>query len=107
MIATTHLAVRNRIATGYNLAVDQRLCSMNNNQLLYMFSFAIGSPCYCSNNAAIVEALLEAGADVNGIFDDDQRTTPLIRAVQFGNPRIVRAVATFPGVKFNAEVSEV
>ena len=104
MIATIHLAVRNRIATGYNLAVDQRLCSMNNN---HMFSFAIGSPCYCSNNAAIVEALLEAGADVNGIFDDEQRTTPLIRAVQFGNPRIVRAVATFPGVKFNAEVSEV
>ena len=60
----------------------------------------------CSSNAPLVEAFLEAGAEVNGVFDE-HGTTPLLRAVYFGNTRIVRAIATYPGVILTTEVSEV
>ena len=57
-----------------------------------------------SNNAEAVAALLEAGADVNGTVDENGLTL-LMRAVTFGNPHIVRKLATYPGVRLDAQVS--
>ena len=50
--------------------------------------------------------MLDLGADVNSVLDG-QGTTLLMWAVFFGNFRSVRAIATFSGVKLNAQVNDI
>ena len=57
-----------------------------------------------SDNAEVVAALLEAGADVNATVEEGGLNL-LMRAVTYGNPHIVRKIATYPGVRLDTQVS--
>ena len=54
-----------------------------------------------SNQAEAVTTLLEAGANVNSTVHG---LTPLRSAATIGNHRIIRAIATTPGIMLDAQV---
>lgn len=59
--------------------------------------------CICSNQAEAAIAVLEAGADVNGVLGEKGRTLLMYATVQ-RNVSIIRAIATTTGVMLDAQV---